>query len=107
MLNENEPSTACRGRPSPLVQDDSTLWNGSVGSANLDLLLDPVRAPSGQPAALQPVAGGPVRVGAEEAEVRIVRGQDKTNVRDSGQLLREFSKCMEGQCFGGQVDLMA
>ena len=81
--------------------------NRSVGPANLDLLIDPVRTAAGQPAALQLVACSPVRDGPQEAEFHIVRGQDKTRVRYSGQLLREFPERMEGECVGGQVDLMA
>ena len=72
--SKTEPVSAERERaehgllwaPVTVTQDDSTLWNGSGGPANLDRLLDPLRAASGQPPTLQSVACGPVRVRPEE-----------------------------------------
>ena len=59
-----------------VAQHDRPLWDRSVRFAHLGRLFDPGRTTAGEPAALQAVAGGPVRVGSEKIDLGIVGRQD-------------------------------
>ena len=89
--------------PVPVAQDDGALRDGAVRSADFGRLLDPVGTAAGQPAALEPVARGAVRVGPEEAKLRLFGRQHETHVGHVGQLVGEFRECMEGQRFRSQI----
>ena len=92
--------------PVAVAQDDGALRDGAVRSADFGRLLDPVRKAAGQPAALEPVARGAVRVGAEEAKLRLFGRQNETHVGHAGQLVGEFRECMEGQRCRSQIHSM-
>ena len=92
--------------PVTVAQDDRALWNGAVGPTDFDRLFHPVGTAASQPAALEPVACGAVRVGPEEAQFRFVGRQNKTHFCHSQQLIRQFPERMEGKGFRGQVHLV-
>ena len=81
--------------PITVAQHGGSLRDGSVGSADLDRLLDPVCAAVGQPASLQAVARGPVPVGTKQSKLRVFGRQDKARLCHARQLLRKFPERMQ------------
>ena len=72
--------------PVAVAQDDGTLRDGALRSADFGRPLDPVRTAASQPATLEPVARGAVRVRPEEAKLSSSGGRTRRTLHTSDSL---------------------
>ena len=94
-------------KPGTVTQHDRALRNRAVGTSNLRLRFEPLRAALGEPTPLQLVPCRPVRITPEEPEIGVVRRQHESSARDRRQVVRQVAEGYEGQLRRDHVDPVA